>query len=150
MATYQKFEIFAEDVMDKVHDVVGTIVDTDVDDLKIYLSNTAPNLGTNAVKADLAEITNENGYTAPVSVTPSGTRTGGTVTLEGTKITITASGGTIGPFQYVVLYNDTPTSPADPLIAVWDYGSAITLNDGESFEIKFNSSETTGTIFTFA
>ena len=42
---------------------------------------------------------------------------------------ITASGGTIGPFRYVAFYNDTPTSPADPLICWCDYGSAITLAD---------------------
>lgn len=92
------------------------------------------------MKADLAEITNENGYTAPEDVTNTYSEASGTGTLAGTDITITASGGTVGPFQYVVLYNDTPTSPADPLIAWWDYGSAITLQDGESFTIDFGAS----------
>lgn len=55
-------------------------------------------------------------------------------------MTITASGGTVGPFRYVVLYNDTPASPADPLIAWWDYGSALTLNDTETFTIDFGAS----------
>jgi len=70
--------------------------------------------------------------------------------LTGTKVVITASGGSIGPFQYVVLQNTTPTLPLDPLIGWWDYGSALTLLTGESFSVKFNSSETTGTILTIA
>ena len=53
---------------------------------------------------------------------------------------ITAAVGTIGPFRYAVLYNTTPTSPADPLIAVWDYGSSITLNDTETFTVDFGAS----------
>ena len=149
MAAYVKFEVFVEDLAGGVHDLF-TGSPADIDDIKIYLSNAAPNVATHAVKLDLAEITNQFGYTAPVTVTPSSTRTGGTVTMVGTKVTITAAGGSVGPFQYVVLYNDTPISPADPLIAYWDYASALTLADGESLAVKFNSSETTGTIFTLA
>ena len=60
-------------------------------------------------------------------------------TSAGTDITITATGA-VGPFRYAVLYNDTPTSPADPLIGYWDYGSAITLANGETFTVDFGSS----------
>lgn len=151
MATYTKFNQFVEDLTGKVHDLFGTAGST-ADTMKVYLSNTAPNTSTNAVKGDLAEITNQNGYAAPVSVANAGTRSSGTVTVQGTSLTITASGGTVGPFQYVVLYNDTPTSPADPLVAYWNYGSAITLNDGESFSVKFNNAAVgvAGDIFTLA
>lgn len=149
MATYTKFQVFVEDLAGGVHDFI-TGSPADIDEIKVYLTNAAPNVSDHETKSDLAEIANENGYTAPVSVTPVGERSVGTVTVSGTKITITASTGSVGPFRYVVLYNDTPSSPADPLIAYWDYAAALTLNDGESFEIKFNSSDTTGTIFTLA
>lgn len=133
MATFNKFEAFTEHLAEKVHDL-------DADTLKIYLSNTAPSASLDAVKADLAEITNENGYTAPVDAQAATSRSGGTTSVTGTDVTITASGGTVGPFQYAILYNDTPTSPADPLIGWWDYGSAITLQAGESITVDFGSS----------
>ena len=151
MATYTKFHQFVQDLTGKVHDLFGTAGST-ADTCKVYLSNDAPVVATDATKTDVTEITNQNGYTAPVSVANVGTRSSGTVTMQGTSLTITASGGTVGPFQYVVLYNDTPTSPADPLIAYWDYGSALTLQDGESFSIKFNGAAVgaAGDIFTLA
>ena len=52
----------------------------------------------------------------------------------------------MGPFRYAVLYNDTATSPADALIAWWDYGSAVTLNDGESLTVDFGTNQ----LFTLA
>ena len=106
-----------------------------------------------AVKADLAEISTGSGYSGPVDTQNDSTRTGGTVTLTGISFTVTASSGTVGPFQYVAIYDDTPTTPnADPLIAWWDYASALTLNDGESFSVKFNNAAVgvAGTIFTLA
>lgn len=133
--------------MNKVHDLFGT-AGTDADNLKCYLTNTAP-VATNTVKTDVAEIAAGNGYTAGGELVQNvGSRATGTFTLVGTKIVWTATGGAIGPFQYVLLYNDTPTSPADPLIGWWDYGSALTLNDGETFSVKFSNSDTTGTILT--
>jgi hypothetical protein len=57
----------------------------------------------------------------------SSAQTSGTYKLVLADVVFTAAGGSIGPFRYDVLYNDTPTSPADPLIGWWDYGSAITL-----------------------
>lgn len=132
--------------MNKEMDLFGT-----AETLNVYLSNAVPSATADLVKADLAEITNQNGYAAPVDTQNDSTRTTTTVTLTGVSLTITASGGSVGPFQYVVLYDDTPTAPnADPLIAWWDYGSALTLLDGESFSIKFNNAAVgnPGTIFT--
>jgi hypothetical protein len=142
MATYNKFQQFVEDLALGVHNLnTGT--------LSVYLSNATPSASLDAVKADLAEITNQNGYTAPIDTQNTFAESTGTGTLTGTKCVVTASGA-VGPFQYVVLYNDTPTSPADPLIAWWDRGSALTLANGETFSVKFNNSDTTGTILTIA
>jgi hypothetical protein len=135
MAAFNKFNDFAEQIGLGVHNL-----DTGV--LKIYLSNVAP-VATNTVKADIAEITNQFGYTAPIDITgvwsesPAGT---GKLVAGNDPVVITASGGTIGPFRYVILYNDTPTSPADPLIGWWDYLSAVTLQDGETFTVDFGAS----------
>ena len=133
MASYVKFEVFSENLAEKVHNL-------DTDTLMVMLTNTAPNAATNTVKADITEISAGNGYTAGGADTTNATsRSGGTTTVTAVDVVWTASGGTIGAFRYVVLYNDTPTSPADPLIAYWDYGSSITLNAGETFTVDFGS-----------
>lgn len=133
MASYVKYEVFSENLAEKVHDL-------NADTLKIALSNTAPVVATDAVLADVTEISAGNGYSAGgADTTNSTSRTGATTSVVGVDVTFTASGGTIGPFRYAILYNDTPTSPADPLIAYWDYGSSITLNDGESFTVDFGT-----------
>lgn len=131
MAVFNKVNVFIGDLGKKVHHL-------DTDAIRIYLSNTAP-VATNAVKADVAEIGTGNGYTGPVDVSGVWTQQGATTTwqLASTDVVITASGGTVGPFRYVLLYNDTPTSPADPLIGWWDYGSAVTLQDAETFTVDF-------------
>ena len=149
MATYNKFNVFVKDLAQVVHDLIGT-GGTDCDQLSIYLSNTAPDASTMTVKADLTEITNENGYTGPISLAQSGNEATGTVTVTADSVTITASGGSIGPFQYVVLENSGTAVKTDPLISWWNYGSQITLNDGESFTVKFNNADTGGQIFTLS
>jgi len=116
--------------------------------MKIFLTNEAP-LVTDTVKADMLEITAGNGYTAGGEDTLNTlAEAAGTATVTGTKVIWTASVGSIGPFRYVVLYNDTATVPLDALVAWWDYGSALTLLAGETFTVKFNNGDPTGTIFT--
>jgi hypothetical protein len=134
MASFVKYEVFSENLSEKVHNL-------DADTLKVLLSNTAPNVATHAVKADATEISAGNGYTAGGEDSQNATsRSGGTTSVTGTDIVWTASGGTIGPFRYAILYNDTPASPADPLIGYWDYGSSITLAATETFTTDFGSS----------
>jgi len=129
MATFNKFESFVGSL-----GVEGQQLNTDT--LNVYLTNATPSASLDNVKADLAEITNENGYTAPVDTQNAYSEASGTGTLTGTDVTITASGGTVGPFRYVVLHNSTN----DQLIGWWDYGSALTLQDGESFTVDFGAS----------
>ena len=131
MASYNKFQDFVEALGLEEHNL-------NTDTLKVYLSNAAPSASADADKADLAEITNENGYTAPVDIQNAMSESGGTATVTAVDVTITASGGTVGPFQYAVIYNDD--HPADGLVCWWDYGSAITLQDGEDFTVDFGAS----------
>lgn len=136
MASFVKFQTFVGDLGKKVHNLAAA-----GDTLKIYLSNTAPNVATNAVKADLAEISAVNGYPAGgIDVQNDYSQASGTGTCTGSNCVFTASGGAFGPFRYAALYNDTPTSPVDPLIGYWDYGSAISLNDGETFTVQVGAS----------
>lgn len=134
MVAYNKFEQFVLDLASGVHDFGAT-----PDAIEIYLSNAAPSVSADVVKADVAEISTGNGYTGPEDVTPVGSETTGTFTLGATDVVITASGGTIGPFQYVVCFNNTPAAPLDPLIAWWDRGAALTLQNGESFTVDFQN-----------
>ena len=134
MAAYNKFNAFPEDLAEKVHNLQS-------DTLKVMLTNVAP-VATNSVKANLTEIAAGNGYTAggnAVTVSSSA-QASGTYKLVLADTVFTASGGSIGPFRYAVLYNDTPTSPADPLIGWWDYGTSITLLNGETFTVDFDPS----------
>jgi hypothetical protein len=134
VATYNKIQQFVLDLAKGVHKFHAA-----GDTVKVMLTNGAP-VATNTVKADLTDISAGNGYTAGGTDTQNdASQTTGTLTVSAVDVVITASGGTIGPFRYVALYNDTPTSPADPLIAWWDYGSSITLNDTETFTIDFGS-----------
>lgn len=134
MASATKFEVFSENLAEGVHNL-------DTGQLMVALSNTAPNAATNNVFADITEISAGNGYTAGGADTANATsRSGGTTTVTATDVVWTASGGTIGPFRYVVGYNTTPSSPADPLIQYWDYGSSITLQAGETFTVDFGAS----------
>ena len=148
MAVYNKFNVFVENLANKVMDLFGVPIG---DVLKLMLVNSPAPVATNSVKLDLTEIAAGNGYTAGgETVSSNGARTTGTVTVDGDQIVWTAAGGSIGPFRYAVLYDDTPIAPADPLVAWWDYGSSITLLAGETFTAKFNNAVTDGTIFTLA
>lgn len=133
MATPQKFNSFVEYAMEGVMNLGS-------DTLKIALTNSAP-VNTNTVLANITQIGAGNGYSSggASATTSSSAQTSGTYKLTLADVTFTASGGALGPFRYAVLYDDTPTSPADPLIAWVDYGAALTLADGETFTVDFSS-----------
>lgn len=129
MATYNKFNQFVEDLAHGVHNLSS-------DQLVVALTNTLP-VATNNVLADITEIAYTNLSSRNIT-TSSSAETSGTYKLTLSDLTLTASGGSVATFRYVVVYNDTPTSPANPLIMWADYGSAVTMADGETFLVDFS------------
>lgn len=128
MATFNKVNVFVEDLAEKVHNLGS-------DQLKVALTNSAPSAST-AQLSDLTEISYTNLSTRNVTTTSS-SQTGGTYNLVLTDLVLTAS-GTVGPWRYVVLYNDTSTN--DRVIGYWDRGSSLTMENGDSVTLDFASS----------
>jgi hypothetical protein len=131
MAAFQKFNSFVEAVAESKHDLGA-------DTLKVMLSNTAPS-ATDNIKTDISEITSGNGYTTGgnTAAVVSSAQTSGIYKLVlADPTTWTASGGAMGTFRYAVLYNTSATN--NELIGFWDYGSAVTLADGDSFTVDFD------------
>jgi len=144
MPAFNKFQDFTEQLIRGVHD-------WDAHTFKVALTNTAPTATqTTWNTTDHPAPAAANGYTAGgTATTISIAEATGTTTVSGTQVVFTAAAGGIGPFRYVVLYNDTATSPADAAVGWWDYGSSITLAETETFTVKFNNT-TPGTILTLA
>lgn len=132
MTAFNRFNSFIEAVAEKKHDMSA-------DTFKVMLTNTAP-VATNAVKADITEISAGNGYSAggiAVAVASS-SQTSGTYTAAVNDSALwTASGGNIAFFRYAVMYNDTASN--DELVGFWDYGSSISPASGETFEWSMNA-----------
>lgn len=133
MATYNKIQQFVEDLAHKVHNLGS-------DQLTVALTAAAnAPVATNEVLVDLTEISYTNLSTRDIT-TASSAHTTGTYKLTLTDLVLTASGGAVAAFRYVVVYNNTPSSPADPLIGWYDYGSDLTLASGETLTIDFDGS----------
>lgn len=137
MATFNKVNDF---VVNAVHNM-----DLESDQIVVALSNTTPSSETtnpttdgNGILGNVTEISYTNLSSRNVTTTSS-SQTSGTYKLVLTDITLTSSGGSTGPFRYVYIYNDTVTSPVDPLIGYYDYGSSLTLNDGDSLTVDFSA-----------
>ncbi len=121
MATFNKFDSFVEAVAEGTHNLGSN-------QLTIALSNVAPT-AANSVLADITQITYTNLSTRNLTTTSS-SQTGGLYKLVVADTTLTSTGGSTGPFRYVVVYNST--AAGGPLIGWFDYGSSITLLAGES------------------
>jgi len=135
MATFNKVNDFVEALAEKVHDLGS-------DTLTVALSNTAPGSETsdptasgNGVLANVTEISYTN-LSSRAITTSSSEESGGTYKLTLTDLVLTASGGSVGPFRYVYIYNDTASN--DEIIGYYDYGSSVTLNDGDTFTLDFD------------
>tara|TARA_R100001086_G_scaffold16743_3_gene8196 strand:- start:1751 stop:2188 length:438 start_codon:yes stop_codon:yes gene_type:complete len=137
MATFNKVNDFVENA---VHNM-----DLESDQFVVALSNTAPGSEVtnpttdgNGVLANVTQVTYTNLSTRNLT-TSSSSQTSGTYKLVLADLTLTSSGGSTGPFRYVYIYDDTVTTPADPLVGYYDYGSALTLNDGDSLTLDFSA-----------
>lgn len=131
MPTFQKYNDFAEQVLRGKHDF-------STHTFKVALTNTAP-AATNTVLADIAQVAATGGYVAGGYALDSVVlaETGGSAKVTIADEVITAAGGSIGPFRYAVIYNDT--SAGKPLVGYVDRGDSITLLDGEAVTIDFDA-----------
>lgn len=129
MATFNKFQSFVEAVAEKVHNLGS-------DTLKVALTNSAP-VATNTVIANITQIANGNGYVTggTAATISSSAQTSGTYKLVLADVVFTATGA-VGPFRYAVLYNSTATN--GELIGWWDYGSAVTLANTDTFTVDYD------------
>jgi hypothetical protein len=132
----------------KVNDFVKNAVhnmDLESDQFVVALSNTAPASESsnpesdgNGIIGNVTEIAYTNLSSRNITTTSSA-QSGGTYKLVLSDITLTSTSGSTGPFRYIYIYDDTVTSPADPIVGYYDYGSSLTLNDGDSFTVDFNA-----------
>jgi hypothetical protein len=123
MAAYNKFNSFVAAISNKAMNLGS-------DTLKVMLSNSAP-VATNTVKANITEISAGNGYTAG---TITSTQTSGTYKLVASADSTLTASGTVGPFQYAVLYDST----SNDLIGWWDRGAALTLASADTWTVDFD------------
>jgi hypothetical protein len=130
MATFNKFNTFAKACAEKVHNLASDSIT-----VALTASANAP-VATNTQLSNLTEISYTN-CSARAVTTTSSTQSSGTYKLVLTNLTLTASGGSVAAFRYVVLYNNTATNKE--LIGYYDYGSDLTLANGESLLISFDA-----------
>jgi len=126
MASFQKFNSFVEALAEKTHNLGS-------DTLKVALTNSAP-VATNTVLANITEVSYANLSSRTLTVSSSA-QSSGTYKLVLADLTLTATGA-VGPFRYIVIYNDTASN--DELIGWYDYGSSVTLANGDTFVLDFD------------
>ena len=136
MASFNKINDFVENAVEGMN--LGS------DTLIVALSNTAPGSEStnpttdgNGVLGNVTQISYTN-LSSRTLANVTSAQTSGTYKLSADDLTLTASGGAVAAFRYIYIYNDTVTSPADPLIGYFDYGAGLTLNNGESLTIDFD------------
>ena len=131
MATFNFFNAWKENMVEVAN------CGTDQFTVALCAAANAP-VATNSVLADLTQISYTNLSSRDLT-TSSSSQTSGTYKLIFDDLTLTASGGSVATFRYVVIFDNTPTSPADPLVGWYDYGSNVTMADGETFLINYNA-----------
>ena len=137
MASFNKVNDF---VVNAVHNM-----DLESDQLAVALTNTAPGSESsnptadgNGIVGNLTQISYTNCSSRNLT-TSSSSQSSGVYKLVVADLTLTAS-GTVGPFRYIYIFDDTVSSPADPIIGYYDYGTSLTLNNGDTFTLDFSPS----------
>ena len=137
MASFNKVNDF---VVNAVHNM-----DLESDQLAVALTNTAPGSESsnptadgNGIVGNLTQISYSNCSSRNLT-TSSSSQSSGVYKLVVADLTLTAS-GTVGPFRYIYIFDDTVSSPADPIIGYYDYGTSLTLNNGDTFTLDFSPS----------
>lgn len=130
MASFNKFNAFVQALAHKLHDL-----ESDTLTVALCAAANAPSANDDTL-SDLTQISYTNCSSRAITTTSSA-QTSGTYKLVLQDLTLTASGGSVGPFRYVVIYNDTASN--DELIGYYDYGSDITLSAGQEFLIDFSA-----------
>lgn len=131
MATYNKHQSWVENMVEGVNQGSDQFV------VALCAAANAPVAG-NSVLANLTQISYTN-LSSRNLTTSTSAQSSGTYTLLFADLVLTASGA-VATFRYVDIYDDTPTSPADPLMCWYDYGGDVTLASGETFTVDFTTS----------
>ena len=132
MAAYVKFHAYAADLHHAVHNFSSHT-------FKVFLSNDTPDVANDAIKTDITEIAYGNGYAAPLTLSLSSEgQTGGVYRAIFTDpAQVVATGGAVAGFRYAIIFNDSATN--DPLLGYYDYGSTLTLLEGQTFDLDLNN-----------
>jgi hypothetical protein len=136
MAAFNKLNGFVENLAEKVFNLGS-------DTLTVALSNTAPGSegtpptgATSAAKlANVTQVSYTN-LSSRVLTISSSAQAAGVYSLIIADLVLTASGA-VAAFRYIYIYDDTATN--DELIGYYDYGSALTLNNGETLTLDFDN-----------
>lgn len=140
MATFVKINDFVEDLILGVHDFTNSTNAA----MTVALSATAPagegsnpTADGNGVLANVTQIAYTNlSSRAFTTVTPS--LSSGTATVDLSDLVLTAS-GTVASFRYLYFYNDTPSSPADPLVCHYDHGTTVSMVNTDTYTITIDA-----------
>lgn len=132
-SSFTKFNCFVEDLAHQVHNLK-------CDNLKAFLTNQRPSVEFKN-KSQIDEILSGNGYVLggnDCAVLNSSQKEGAyKLSLVNPKEWV-ADDGNIGPFRYIVLYNNS--TQQKNLIGFWDYETSITLTSGETFQVLLDES----------
>jgi len=130
---FQPFDILVTDVITGGQNYANDV-------LHVYLSDVAPDVVNDTLKADIAEIAVGNGYAGSVDINIGFSSVRKIFTFFGDSFLLTAAGGDIAQWQWIILFNEDTTVKVDPLIGFWDHGQKANITNGNTHEILFNGS----------